>query len=134
MKEFVTAARELEEEGAEEEQPVEFSVDGQMCFAYRPSGGQVAVLMATTGRHTSENEQIAGFLNFFVSVLDEDSHAYLVSRLLDRTDPFDLDQVQAISSYLMEEWSGRPTKSSSGSTGSRRSTGRSSTVKQRATA
>jgi hypothetical protein len=130
VKEFVTAAKEIEDEESGEDGVVEFAIDGTMCTAYRPGDGQIAVLMATTGPHASENEQIAGFINFFVSVLDEGSHSYIVSRLLDRTDVFGMKELNDISEYLMEQWSGRPTKSSSGSTGSRRKTGRSSTAKQ----
>jgi hypothetical protein len=109
LKEFTTAAEIAAEDESGEVRPIEFGVDGVLCKAYRPKGAQVAVLMATTGKHSSEQERIAGFINFFVSVLDEDSHSYLVNRLLDRTDSFDLDQVSAITNYLMAEWSGRPT-------------------------
>lgn len=130
MREFSTAAAETVEE---EEHPIEFGIDGTLCRAYRPKDGQVAVLMATGGKHANDNEQIAGIINFFVGVLDDDSHHYIVSRLLDRKDNFGLREVQNILEYLMESWSGgRPTHSSAGSTTSRSSTGHSSTEVVRA--
>ena len=126
MKEFTTAVNEAEK-SEEDEGLVEFMVDGELCTAYRPSDGQLAFLMASTGRHSSTEEQIAGIINFFVAVLDDDSHNYVVSKLLDRKDKFGIEQVQEIMEWLVSEWSGRPTKSPSGSTSSPPSTGRSST-------
>jgi len=125
LKEFVTAAEDAARENADE--GMEFSVDGVMCRCYRPKDGQLAVLMATTSRHSSQQEMIAGIINFFVAVLDEESHNYVVGRLLDRTDPFGIEQVQQIMNWMIEEWSGRPTPSPSVSTQSQRSGGRRST-------
>ena len=124
VKEFITAAKEASEE---DESILEFTVDGVECRAYPPKDGQLAVLMATTASHSSENEQIAGIINFFVAVLDDDTHTFLVSKLLDRKDPFGIEQVQDIMSWMVEEWTARPTKSPSGSTPSRSSGGRKST-------
>ncbi len=126
MKEFITAATEAVEE--DDAGTLEFSVDGVLCKAYKPNDGQIAVLMATTnGRHLSEGEMIAGIINFFVATLDDETHNYLVNKLLDRNDPFGVLQVQDIIAWMMEEWSGRPTQSSTASTPSRRSGGRKST-------
>jgi hypothetical protein len=136
VKEFITAAYDAAED---ENEYLEFTLrketkegedpdPGRLCKAYRPGDGQIAVLMATTqARHLSEGEMIAGIINFFVEILDEETHQYIVSRLLDRRDPFGIDQVQGIIRWLMEEWSGRPTQSSSGSTASPQSDGPTST-------
>ncbi len=129
MKEFNVAAAELEASG-EDKEPVgtlHFSVNGNECTAYKPGDGQLAVLMAATGRHASSQEQVAGIINFFASVLDDESNAYVVARLLNRKDPFGLEQVQEIMEWMIAEWSGRPTKPSSGSTPSQPSTGQSLT-------
>lgn len=128
MREFITAAEKAGETQDEVDQGITFMVDKVECVAYQPGDGQLAVLMATTGRHSSQNEQIAGIINFFASVLSDESHGYIVSRLLDRRDRFGLEQVQDIIEWLIEEWSGRPTKSPSGSTASPPSTGLSSTA------
>lgn len=136
-KDFETAARAATTTQEEEEAGLPFTVtekdeNGNVtarvtCRCFRPGDGQLAILMATTGRHSSQNEQIAGIINFFASVLDDDSHTYLVNRLLDRKDEFGLEQVQDIMEWMIEEWTGRPTKSPSVSTRSPSSTGQGST-------
>lgn len=124
IKEFITAARVAEEGDAPE---TVFKVDGIECTAYKPEDGQLAILMATTGRHSNLHEKIAGVINFFVATLDEKSHHHLVDRLLDRKDPFGIEEVTDIMKNLVEEWTGHPTESSSGSPQSRSSGGRKST-------
>lgn len=123
MREFVTA---IEQTDVDADKGMEFAVDGFECVAYRPQEGQLAVLMAATAKHTTIQEQIAGVINFFVNVLDEESHQYLVSRLLDRTDSFGLEEVQDIMEWMIEEWAGRPTSPPSVSTRSQRSGGQKS--------
>lgn len=125
MREFETALKAVTDTDTDD--GMEFAVDGEVLHCYRPSDGQLAVLMASVSRSQSTANQIAGIINFFVEVLDDDSHAYLVGRLLDRRDPFGLQEVQAIMEWMIEEWTGRPTSSPSASTPSRRSGGRRST-------
>jgi hypothetical protein len=126
MKQFVTAAQEADTpEG--EETPLEFDVDGVLCKAYRPGDGQLAVFMASTAKHASEHEAVAGIINFFASVLDDDSNNYIVNRLLDRKDSFGLAQVQSILQWMVGEWTARPTQQPSGSTASPESIGTGST-------
>lgn len=127
MREFTTAANELANPDAASA-PMEFQIDkGPVCRAYRPKDGQLAVLMASTGKHSSNEEQIAGVINFFVAVLDDESQSYIISKLLDRKDPFGIDEVQEIMEWMVEEWSGRPTQPLSVSTPSQTSIGPSST-------
>lgn len=126
VKEFITAVEETEREDRNED-TYTFVVDGVECRCYKPGDGQLAVLLATTGRHSSTQEQIAGIINFFASVLDDSSHHYIVSRLLDRRDPFGIEQVQGIMEWMVEEWTGRPFESPSGSTRSLPSDGQNST-------
>lgn len=116
MKEFTTALRAVEDDP---EAPMEFKLDGQVVKAYRPTDGQIAVLMASLGRHTAQSTKVAGVVDFFVATLDDDSYDYVVNRLLSREDPLDLNQVQEVIEWLIEEWSGRPIQKSSGSTRSR---------------
>lgn len=96
------------------------------CTAYMPTEAQFAYLLGETGRHTKMNTQIAGVIDFFNSILDADSSAYIAGRLLDRQDPFGVDQVQQILTSLAEQWTGNPTGSRSGSTGSPKRSGQSS--------
>jgi hypothetical protein len=113
MKEFTTALSEVTED---QEAPMVFKIDGHELRAYKPTEGQLAMLMAQLGRHTSETTKIAGVIDFFTSVMDEASHQYVVQRLLSRDDPMELKQVEEVMEWMVEEWSGRPTKSLSVST------------------
>jgi hypothetical protein len=127
MREFISAALESDED-PEVEAPTEFSQDGEVFRAYRPTGGQVAVLLSkTASTHATAPERVAAMIDFFAGVLDEESHQILVRRLMDRNDKFELEDVNNILVYLMEEWAARPTKSPSASTSSQRNGGRKST-------
>lgn len=128
MREFTTAVEEIVDD---QEAPIEFKLDDVTLRAYRPTQGQVAMAMAATGRHTNDQTRMAGIIDFFVEIMDEQSHQHVVQRLLSRTDPLGLEQVQDIIMWLMEEWSGRPTQPLSVSTQSRQSGGPKS--KQRTT-
>lgn len=127
MKEFTTALKAIEQEQDEEDATLHFSLDGHELKIYPPSDGQLALLMASTGRHRTMPNQIAGIIDFFVELMDEESAGYIERRLLDRKDPFGLTEVTAIMEWMVEEWTGRPTQSPSGSTQSRRPGGRRST-------
>jgi hypothetical protein len=107
MKEFARAVQ----EATEEEQPLEFKVEGhdEVLRSFKPSDGQLAMLMASTGRHTSEHTQVAGIIDFFVSLLDEPSQLLTTDWLLDRTDPFGIEMVNDIMAWMVEEWTARPT-------------------------
>jgi len=132
MREFVTAAKEVAETDDERDDMIEFKVDGVVCFADKtPGDGQLALFMASTSNNSSKNEMIAGTINFFFSVLDDETRTYLAAKLMDRKDLFGLDEIQEIMHDLVEEWSGRPTGRSSASTSSRRPAGRKSTPRTR---
>jgi hypothetical protein len=144
MKEFTTAAADIPAPEADPQDThealysLEFTLvreysDGRppektLCRARKPKDGQLAVLMATSSRHSSTSEQIAGYINFFVAVLDDFSHTYVVSRLLDSDDEFGIDEVQDIMEWMVEEWSGRPTQSPSVSAQSHSNGGQKSTL------
>ena len=113
MREFTTAIEEVTEEQGPD---LEFKLDDRVLHAYKPTEGQLAMLMASIGRHTSDSTKVAGIIDFFVSVMDEQSHAYIVDRLLSRADPLGIPQVQDIMEWMVEEWTGRPTKPLSVST------------------
>jgi len=124
MREFTTAIEQHHPD--DEDVPLLFKLDGHECKAYMPTDGQIAMTMASLGRHTSDMTKMAGVIDFFVAVLDEPSHQYVVDRLMDRDDPLRLDKVEEVILWLMEEWSGRPTRPPSVSTQSQRSGGQKS--------
>lgn len=126
MKEFNTAAKEADPNT--DSDALEFSVDGVLCRAYRPGDGQLAVLVVATSSYSTTEEGVAGVLNFFASTLDDESHTYLTSKLLDRKDPFGLGDVEGIISWLVEEWGGHPTQQPSDSASSQQTGGQNSTA------
>jgi len=113
VKEFTTAAREVD---VSPDEVMEFVVDGETCRCFQPSNGQLAILLASISSTQSWTNQVAGVINFFDAVLDDDSRTYITRRLLDRQDQFGLDEVQDIIEWMVEEWAARPTPSPSAST------------------
>lgn len=113
MKEFTTALKAVTEDP---DLPMLFSIDGHELAAYRPTDGQLAMLMSAIGRHTSTETRVAGVIDFFVAVMDDDSATYVTDRLLSRSDPLGIDQVQEVMEWMVEEWTGRPTQPLSVST------------------
>lgn len=124
MQEFTTAVQEVSDDASDE---IKFKIDDREITAYQPQDGQLAMLLASIGRGSSETDKIAGAINFFVAILSEPDAAYVETRLFDRKDQFGLAQIEEVMEWLVEQWSGRPTQSLSVSTPSPESTGPSST-------
>jgi hypothetical protein len=136
VREFVTAATQADPTPEEQAEGIPFTIVEQrpgerdrkvQCRAHKPTPAQFAIFIAETGRHTSDMTKMAAFINFFMGVLDEHSVSYIKDRLLDPTDPFDVEQIEEITEMLVEEWTGNPTQEPSGSTPSQPSTGLAST-------
>lgn len=142
MREFETAVKQVEEEDLERgegdlpegavewmihEKDGEEVVHSQHCIAYKPNDGQIGMFLATTGRHSGTSDRIAGIINLLTEICDHDTHSYLADRLLDREDPFGLDEVTDIINMLVEEWSGKASGSRSVSASSQKRAGRRST-------
>lgn len=121
MKEFTTAFEEAlqEDEGTPvEEQYIEFKLDGREMRAYPPTDGQLAFMLAALGRGQTNDQRFAGIINILMESLRDDDKDYLEARLLTR-DPkrrLPMEKIEQIFEYLIEEWFGRPTQPSSGST------------------
>ena len=96
-------------------QPIEFDIDGEDFIAYPPTGSQMALAMAAQSSHASTQDRIAGVIDFLDGILDVKGQERFRERLLDRDDPFDLTDVEAIVTWLASEWSGNPTQPRSGS-------------------
>lgn len=133
MREFVTAARQAPSaiEGAE---PIQFKIDGEEFTAYPPSPGQMAMLIQAQADSRDVTESIAAIIDFLDGILDEEAQKMFRRRLLDRNDPFDFDNVNELVEGLVEEWTARPTTSSSASSSSPKSVGSKSTAKPRSRA
>jgi hypothetical protein len=130
MREFVTAVTAADEAS----EWLEFKVDGVECKATRPTPAQVAYLTAALHKRAAIETQIAGAINFCMAIMDNDTSAYLSDKLLDSADPFDLENLQEIIQWLMEEWAGRPTQPSSDSSPTEDGSGSTSTPSSQAVA
>lgn len=127
MKEFTTAAKKEIAADSGAEDAVTFKIDDEEIKAFRPSESQFILFMAAVGMGSTGTDGVAGVVNFLLSTLDAPSKSYIAGRLLDRDDPFGMDELQEIMEYLVEEWSGRPTESPSGSASSQPAGGQKST-------
>jgi hypothetical protein len=131
VKEFAVAAKARDEDDADISTPIEFKVGDDVLRAYRPEVGQVAIMYARMDDTVAaDSERIAAMIDFFMGLLDKESRRLLTRRLMDRDDDFEMEDVNDILNWLMEEWSGRPTRPSSASSRSRQNGGRKSTGKQ----
>lgn len=133
MREFTTAAKDPLEDDVIEvpirrnpDVDPEYVPDLFVLKAYRPSDGQLAMLMASIGKGASEIDGVAGPMNFFDTLLDDDGRRYVTDRLFDRKDLFGPENIQEILEACVEEWGGRPTQPSSGSTASQPTDGQNS--------
>lgn len=124
IKSFDTAAR-RGESGVNNPEPITFEIDGDELTAHPPSTGQLALFIATNA--DGGMKTIQGMFAFLETVLDDGDFDVIREKLREGVD---LGLITDIIGYLMEEWSARPTKSSSASSKSRASTGKSSTVKR----
>lgn len=98
--------------------------------AHRPSEGQFALLMRAMGKGSTGGDMLAGAVDFFLGLLDEEDEQYIVKRLLNRKDPFSkkgAEHIQKMLEDLVETWGGHPTQSLSVSTQSPESDGQKST-------
>lgn len=130
IKSFTTAVDNTPESAFEDADPIDFELDGEPITAYPPTGGQLALVMASVGKHSQTVDRVAATIDFLDSILDEQGQTLIRERLMDRNDPFDLEQVENILDYLIKEWSARPTKRPSDFQRSRSSTTKSSTAKR----
>ena len=129
MREFVTAVEDAVDQEENEEPGLVFSIDGEEMRAYKPTEGQFALLMMAMGRHASSQDSFAGIIDFFISVLDEDSERYVISRMQSRSNIIPLEKITEILEWMIEEWGGRPFQKRSASTSSPPKGGRKSTAR-----
>lgn len=129
---FTTSAK-VAESAFDGAMPITFTVDGDEFTAYPPTTGQFALLLAAQAETRDVSESMAGIIDFFNGMLDEDGQDTFRTRILDRDDPFDFDMVNDIMAGLIEEWTARPTPPPSVSASSRTSGGKRSTARPRST-
>jgi hypothetical protein len=132
MKSFSTAAKAT---AHEKDLPIGPDVPFQMedaqdrtFTAATPTGPQLALFLAAFGDTADLSTRVVDTLNFFTSRFNREDAAYFKRRLNDPDDVFDFEMMSEILSFLIEEWSGRPTISPSDSAQWPTSTGNGSTA------
>lgn len=134
MQEFITAAREdFTPDG--EDDAITFRHDQRDVTFYRPTSAQLMIIAAAA--NSDDFEAAGSYLSMFLNMAESDARRYFHARLMDRTDPFDLDSeggVREIMDWLMEQWFARPTKQPSDYRASSSRTGSRSTATSRAKA
>lgn len=137
MQEFVTAVSE-DDEDLDEPQSVTFLHDGREVTFFKPSTGQLALMMSMGGREM-DLKTAGNFIALFIEMADEESQRYFQTRLLTRPEPgqpvFDLASpggVYDIFEKLGEHWGGKKSKQPSDYAKPQRATGRASTGTTRA--
>lgn len=124
MKEFSTAAT-RGKAGVTNPVKIEFMLDDKTLVAHPPTTGQIALLLQ--GGRDGGVSSITAMFEFFSDILDDADWAIIHEKL---RDGMDVDLLAAVSTYLIGEWSGRPTVPSSVSSRTRNGTGRQSTAKR----
>ena len=127
MREFVTAAKAVQDDGDTFGRDTMMKVDGREVWFMPATEGQMALLLSTDMLPTTDRISIG--VNLFFGLLRDDRDSdHFRGRMFDRKDPFGAGEIAEIVQALIEEWSGDPTQESSDSTGSPPPTGESSTA------
>lgn len=124
MREFSTAAN-RGRAAFKDADVIEFMLDDRVLTAHAPTAGQLALFMQDA--RGGPMRFVAALIDFFQHVLSDEDWAYVENLL---AEGMDVDDLSDIYTYLLEDWSGRPTQRSSGSTPTRSGTGQRSTVKR----
>lgn len=111
------------------EEVVEFTLGGEgPYYSHIPDETQLAIYMAAFTDGNADIDIMAETMSFLKEVFEEDTFKELKARLMDRRDPVKLETLLEILEWIIEEYTARPTKPSSDSTPSQRSTGARSTA------
>ena len=106
MREFTTIKKEAPP-------PIEFAIDGREMGFTAP--GWAPILLA-------DNSQVGGltraYLDWLGAGLSDEDGEWILDRLMDPEDDFDLPDITAVIFGILEEVTGRPTELSSDSNGS----------------
>lgn len=149
MRSFQTAVREKQAEEEGDEFPYEFELDGRTVRFRSPSSGEGTLLTMALARHNKFETKLASSLDIFFLVIEPDAREWLSGRLLDLDDGFDgmsligddEERGEGILYAMIEEWSGKDSRSSTSSssrsqgagTGSRPRTRKSTSSASRST-
>lgn len=106
VKTFTTTARKADNEA----QVVTFNLDGTEFTATRPDATQFVLLSAYGSEDFGASVREMG--HFIDGCLPRNQRGIIARRLRDVDDPFGIEDLTAIFRFLLEEFTGRPTGSS----------------------
>lgn len=109
MKDFVTAAKGTLGAKRDPKTATKFKIDGVPVTFYQPMPGQAAIMM-TMGTREINLEASSLFIQLFFDLMDDPTRRHLTTRLLDASDPFELESPGGIFDIwenLIKEWSGK---------------------------
>jgi hypothetical protein len=111
---FTTAKRRTE--------PITFELDGrEISYTPQKLAGSILPML---DEDATEADSLRAEVDWFENGLSADDAQWIEDRLRDPEDDFDMDGLSAIIKALFRQVNGRPTKSSGGSSASRRKTGK----------
>ncbi|MGV9742872.1 hypothetical protein [Nocardia farcinica] len=93
-----------------DEDLLEFSVDGEILIAYKPSPEQWGVLMAMMSTASTMADRWQAMQTFSATVLESASHMYVQRRLLDRTDRFGVETFDKVLQGIIAAFSPTPNR------------------------
>jgi hypothetical protein len=84
--------------------PFRCRLDGVELIAHKPKDALIAQLAPVQSRRTPNSLKVQLALNFLGDCLEEPGRTYLESRLLDRTDELDAQDVMPILTAIADHW------------------------------
>jgi hypothetical protein len=122
LKQFGDASRKGKDTG-DDDNVITVKILEREVELHSPGSGSLAYLAMSVAGAGNDLIQVGQVINFIMSIFDEDDARYVRGLLLDRDSGFDAEDIMDLAIYIVEEWSDRPTKPSTGSSQSRQATG-----------
>ena len=122
IKQFGDAARKAKDRGVDDDTLTVMILEREVTL-HSPGSGSLAYLAMSIAGAGNDLMQLGQVINFIMSIFDDDDARYVRGLLLDRESGFDAEDIMELATWIVEEWSARPTKPSTGSSASRQSTG-----------
>lgn len=126
LKQFGDATRKGTDKGTRDDDILVKILDRKVALE-SPGSGQIGYIAMTAAGASNDLVQLGEVINFLVSLMDDEDGRYVKGLLLDRHSGFEGEDMVELAQHIVKEWSGRPTKPSSGSSARRRTNGAGST-------
>ena len=105
-------SREDAEAEVDEDEYVDFKVDGRVMRAYKPGETQLLLMVASLGRGQGNDQRLAAIINIILECLRDDDRVYLEGRMLTRkkAERIPPKTINDIFEHCIGEWFARPTQ------------------------